>query len=182
MPSSWYLLSLSTHLRFFYVFLSWSFHFNTGWYSIVKCVCVFCPPVFCFHIWTVKNTHSIPQNFLSALIYSRKLMLVMVSLGTQNLQRHTSLNIFQQISKELAFTAIFQNAYRFTRPPWPAGSLMWCPSQIFRFWQSKVELCLQDTMQCISWGLPPTVVILPFLYSLDFYLLLNFHNILFTCK
>lgn len=74
-------------------------------------VCVFCPPV------TVKNTHSIPQNFLSALIYSRKLMLVMVSLGTQNLQQHTSLSIFQLMSKELAFIAIFQNAHLFTRPP-----------------------------------------------------------------
>lgn len=31
-------------------------------------------------------------------------------------------------------------------------------------------------MQYISWGLPPTVVILPFLHSLDFYLLLNFHK------
>lgn len=143
-------------------------------------VCVFCPPVFCFHIWTVKNTHSIPQNFLSALIYSRKLMLVMVSLGTQNLQQHTSLSIFQKMSKELAFTAIFQNAYLFTRPP--DLLVPWCPSHIFRFWQSKVELCLQDTMQCISWGLPPTVVILPFLHSLDLYLLLNFHNILFTYK
>lgn len=48
----------------------------------------------------------------------------MVSLGTQNLQQHTSLSIFQLMSKELAFTAIFQNAHLFTRSPLPAGSLM----------------------------------------------------------
>lgn len=178
MPFSWYLLSLSIHLRSFYVFLSWSFHFNTEWYSIVKCVCVL-PSCLLFSYLNCQK-YSIPQNFLSALIYSRKLMLVMVSLGTQNLQQHTSLSIFQQMSKELAFTAIFQNAYLFTRPP--DLLVPWCPSHIFRFWQSKVELCLQDTMQCISWGLPPTVVILPFLHSLDLYLLLNFHNVLFTCK
>lgn len=144
------------------------------------CVCVFSALLSFVFITELSKKKFIPSHRIFFLIYSRKLMLVMVSLGTQNLQQHASLSIFQLISKELT---LLQSFKMLTYLPGPPDLLVpRCPSQIFRLWQSKVELCLQDTMQYISWGLTPTVVILPFLHSLDFYLLLNFHNIPFICK